>query len=340
VELLWSQLHSALASENAKDFWEIASILRRLVVHSVEKSQGDSILLSGGLDTSIVAAVAARSNPKLQAFTVVLKGYPSTDLQYSRLISSHLGLGQDLVEVSLEDVEASLPKVIKVLRSFDPMEIRNSVTVYLGLERAKSRGYSRVLTGDAADELFAGYSFVANLDKERAISKLHYLWKVMHFSSISLAESLGISAQLPFLDKDVKEFATNEIPFEFLVNRDDPDGQVFGKFILRKVFEDLLPQEIVWRKKTPIEFGSGTTFLPQIYSGKISDSEFNEKRRVYFETERLRLRDKEQLHYYEIYRKEVRHATSMFQIKRISALPVESIPSNSSKKRLRKCGGD
>jgi len=307
VELLRSQLHATVASQDAKDFWNSATRLRQLLIHSVEKSQSDSLLLSGGLDTSIVATLASKSNPQLRAFTVVLRDFTSPDLYYSKLISLKLGLGQELIEATLDDIENSLPEVIGVLRSFDPMEIRNSVAVFLGLKKAKSQGYSRVLTGDAADELFAGYSFVTNLEKEKALSTLHRLWEVMHFSSIPLASSLGIKALLPFLDSEVKKFATTEIPLEFLVSgqTDHSEGEAFGKFILRKAFEDQLPREIAWRKKTPIEFGSGTTFLPKIYATEINAQEFHEKKRKYLESDKVRLRDPEQLHYYEIYRRVV-----------------------------------
>jgi asparagine synthase (glutamine-hydrolysing) len=302
---LWSQLHAALATHDSGNFSHSAYRLRQLLVQSVEQSRGDSILLSGGLDTSIVAAIASRSNSRLQAFTVLLKDFPSPDLHYSKLISSKLNLGQEIIQASLEDIENSLPEVITTLGSFDPMEIRNSVAVFLGLKRAQSQGYSRVLTGDAADELFAGYSFVKSLQKEEALPKLQQLWQVMHFSSMPLADSLNILALLPFLDPEVKTFATTEIPFEFLVGRNETSdsGELFGKFILRKAFEDSLPPEIVWRTKTPIEFGSGTTCLPKIYSAKISSGEFEEKKETYLEQDHVRLRDPEQLHYYEIYRK-------------------------------------
>ncbi len=239
-----------------------------------------------------------------------MKVFPAPDLEYSRLVSSRLGIRQEIVQSSLNDIEFSLPEVIRILRSFDPMEIRNSVAIFLGLKTAKSLGYSRVLTGDAADELLAGYSFVANLPEKEAISKLHHLWDVMHFSSIPLAKFLGIEALLPFLDDRVKEFATSDLPFEFLVNKNSTSGVVFGKFILRKAFESELPQEIIWRKKTPIEYGSGTTELPHVYSKSIDSLEFSEKKSRYLESDHVRLRDQKQLHYYEIYRREIGPPTS------------------------------
>ena len=297
-------MHSGLSLGEQHQFDQSTLELRRLVLEAVLDSLGDSILLSGGLDTSIVAAAAAKSNPNLHAFTVILKDYPAPDLEFSKLISSRLAIDQAIIWTSLDDIEKSLPEVIRVLRSFDPMEIRNSVAIFLGLKRAELEGFMRVLTGDAADELFAGYSFVNSAPKEDAVPKLHHLWEVMHFSSIPLASSLGMEAFLPFLDPRVKDYATSRVPFEFLVGRNGTDSDVFGKFILRKAFEDLLPREIVWRKKTPIEYGSGTTVLPQIYSKRIDDLEFTDKKDRYLSSDKVRIRDKEQLQYYEIYRNE------------------------------------
>ena len=264
---------------------------------------GDSILLSGGLDTSIVASVAKsilQIKTEFKAFTVILKDAPSPDLLFSKMISSYLRIPQHLESVDIFTIETELPEVISVLRSFDPMEIRNSVVSYIGMKKAKSEGCSKVMTGDASDELFGGYNFVFKQPEDKAREILSHLWEVMHFSSMPLARSLGIEARLPFLHPYVKEFAMNQIDFQQLVGKHG--DEVFGKYILRTAFEDLLPCEITWRTKTPIEYGSGTTILPRLYSQRIKDSEFEEKRRDYFRKDGVRLRDKEQLKYYEIFR--------------------------------------
>jgi asparagine synthase (glutamine-hydrolysing) len=217
------------------------------------------------------------------------------------LITDHLKIPQQIEVVDISQLEGELPEVISVLKSFDPMEIRNSVVSYIGMKKASSQGCSKIMTGDASDELFGGYSFVFKQSEDKAKEILSHLWEVMHFSSISLARSLGIEARLPFLHPSVKEFAMHEIDFQQLVGKHG--DEVFGKYILRTAFEDLLPCEITWRTKTPIEYGSGTTILPKLYSQNISDSEFEEKRRDYFSKDGVRLRDKEQLKYYEIFRK-------------------------------------
>lgn len=279
--------------------------LRKLLFKAVADTVGDSILLSGGLDTSIIAAIAASLQKKLHAYTIVLKDSPAPDLEYSKLVSNLFEMPHFIRTITFEDLEEALPETIRVLKSFDPMEIRNSVTVYLGMKEAKSDGFTKIVIGDASDELFAGYSFVFMLQRDAACATLNHLREVMHFSSIPLARSLGMEARLPFLEPAVKEFAMNNIDYDFLVGcRESPDGntEAFGKYILRKAFENMLPAEITWRTKTPIEYGSGTTTLAQIYSEKMKDSEFREKKAKYFASDHVKIRDKEQLRYYGLFR--------------------------------------
>lgn len=281
----------------------VALELRNRVIHAVTETLGDSILLSGGLDTSIIAAVVAsvlKAKRNFKAYTISLKGAPSPDLECSKLVSSRFGLAHQIDTIDISELENELPEVIRVLKSFDPMEIRNSVVAYIGMKKARFDGYSKVMTGDASDELFAGYNFVFKESEEKAKKILFHLWEVMHFSSIPLASSLGMEAKIPFLHPDVKEYAMHNIDFRLLIGQ--KGNQMLGKYILRKAFENLLPEEITWRAKTPIEYGSGTTVLPKIYSQIISDSEFNEKKKKYLKSDEVRLRDKEQLKYYEIFR--------------------------------------
>ncbi|MGI0091781.1 MAG: asparagine synthase C-terminal domain-containing protein [Nitrososphaerales archaeon] len=298
----------SLRTDKKKEIESMSLELRKLVFKAVADTLGDSILLSGGLDTTIVAAVVSSllgKNKDLRAYTILLKDSPAPDLSYSKLASALFCIPHQIRVVSLKELEEALPDVIRVLKSFDPMEIRNSVTVYLGLKEAKLGGFRRVMTGDASDELFAGYSFVFKLQRDLAQATLRHLWEVMHFSSVPLAQSLGIQASLPFLESGVKEFAMSQIEFDFLIGYKgevSSGSEVFGKYILRKAFEDMLPREITWRTKTPIECGSGTTILPQIYSEKLGDFEFEEKKARYLQTDKVKIRDKEHLKYYEIFR--------------------------------------
>jgi asparagine synthase (glutamine-hydrolysing) len=255
------------------------------------------VLLSGGLDTSIIASLAVEHG-SLRAYTVALEGAPSPDIEYANLMAKHLGLEHKLHIFGMEELMENLPEVVKTLRVFDPMEIRNSAAVYIGMKEAKKDGVSTFLTGDACDELFAGYSFLFNLGLTELKASLRRLWSVMAFSAIPMAESLGMVAKIPFLDPEVRQLASRVDPSFLVVEQ---EGQKWGKWIVRKAFEDLLPSQITWRVKTPIEYGCGTTTLPQIFDKRISDEEFHEKQQRTKEIDNVSIRDKEHLAYYEIF---------------------------------------
>jgi asparagine synthase (glutamine-hydrolysing) len=198
-----------------------------------------------------------------------------------------------------EELYDAIRMVVKVMDSFDPMEIRNSVTVYIGLKCAKEKGINTIMTGDGCDELLAGYNFLFELDEEKLDLELQKLWEVMSFSSIRLGNALKIGVKLPYLDPEFKKFAMELQP---ALKVREERGQKWGKWILRKAFENLLPEEIAWRTKAPIELGSGTFMLTHIFDTAISDFEFNQKRKRYLNEDKVTIRDKEQLFYYEVYK--------------------------------------
>lgn len=280
---------------------ELCSEVRSLLEKAVARKLGDGILLSGGLDTSVLAVLASKY-AHLKAFTIAFQEAPAPDIEYATLMAKYLGLKHTVRFFNEGELYGAIPAVVKTLRSFDPMEVRNSVTIYVGLRTARENGARSVITGDGCDELLAGYSFLFNLEKEKLKLELRKLWEVMSFSSVPLAEALGIEARLPYLDLEFKSFAMKLDP-RYKVGTEK--GQVYGKWILRKAFEGLLPEEIVWRVKTHIEYGSGTTVLPNFFNSKISDAEFHEKRGKYLAEDKVTIRDKEQLFYYEVYRAEV-----------------------------------
>jgi asparagine synthase (glutamine-hydrolysing) len=235
--------------------------LRSKLKKAVERNKGDGILLSGGLDTSILAFIARPS----VGFTVALKDSPASDLVYSEKISKLLGIQHRKMEFTTEEALAMLPEVIGILKTFD-LALPNDLAIYFALKLARENKISSVMTGDGSDELFAGYSYMAGLppeDLEKYIRRLSGNW---HFSSGYLGRALGVEVKQPFLDDDFVRFAL-EISPELKIN-----GGV-GKHILRKSFEDLIPAEIVWRRKEPIEYGSGFTRLHEIINNMVTDEE-------------------------------------------------------------------
>jgi asparagine synthase (glutamine-hydrolysing) len=296
---LYDQELIPLSEDNKME--EICSDIRHLLDQAVFRSLTSNkigIMLSGGLDTSIVATIFSKY-ARPSTYTVALEGAPAPDVEYSSLIAHKLDFDHKVHYINEAELDELVTPVVKALRTFDPMEIRNSLTIFAGMRAAKEDGIEIILTGDGSDELMAGYSFFFNLKKDELDLELQKLWEVMSFSAIPLAESLGMVAKIPFLDPDFKSYAMS-IDSKYKIGI--KDGQVYGKWILRKAYEGILPQEITWRTKTPIEYGSGTTTLPQLFASRISDTEFNEKKGYYLEKDKVTIRDKEHLAYYEAFK--------------------------------------
>jgi asparagine synthase (glutamine-hydrolysing) len=240
--------------------------VRSKLQEAVDRNPADGILLSGGLDTAVLAFVARPST----GFTVALKDSSASDLVYSEKVANLLGMQHRKMEFTTKEALATLPEVVGMLKTFD-LALPNDLSMYFALKMARDNGLSSIMTGDGADELFAGYSYMAELpteDLERYIRRLSQNW---HFSASELSRALGIEAKQPFLDQDFVRFAL-EIGPELKVR----DG--VGKYILRQSFENLIPGEILWRKKEAIEFGSGSTELRELIDGLVTDEEFQSAR--------------------------------------------------------------
>jgi len=244
---------------------DIYEQLRNELAEAVERNRADAILLSGGLDTSVLALLA---KPKI-AFTVALKGSRARDIYYSEKVSRLLAIEHKKMEFTFKEALDALPEVIGILKTFD-LALPNDLSIYFALKLAKENNVSAVMTGDGSDELLAGYSYMATLspeDLERYIRALSGNW---HFSANHLGDALGIEIKQPFLDEDFVRFGR---------------------------FEDLMPQEIIWRKKEPIEYGSGSNELRDVISSMVSQEEFQLAR----EKTGIRFINKEHFFYYRVY---------------------------------------
>jgi len=279
---------------------EVAAELRELLEKSVKKNLTKDMLFSGGIDTSILATIVTKYN-RIRGFTCAFKQSNALDIKYAKLMAKQLNIEHYMNPFDEDQVFEAIPDVVKVLKCFDPMEVRNSITITIGLKFAKSYGSTKLITGDGADELFAGYHMYYRYvgDKEKLSEKLKKMWSIMAFSANALGKHFGIEVKQPFLDPEVQKFAMSMDP---RYNVQEERGEVWGKWILRKAYEDVLPPEIRWRDKNPIEVGSGTTILPKYLAKKISDSEFAAKKKKIMEKDNVIIRDKEQLIYYEAYR--------------------------------------
>jgi len=261
--------------------------IRTKLKHAVDEARADGLLLSGGLDSSILASL----NSRVSAFTVTLEPH-GEDSQYAEILTRTIHVKYHHRMIGIEEALDAIPSVIGILKSFDPA-IPNDIATYFGLKLAKEQGARNVMTGDGSDELFAGYSFMLDLtDLEAYIQRLSGR---MRFSSNALGQKMGIEIKQPYLSGEMIELAS-KIPRDLKIRTEGK--KKWGKWILRKAFEDFLPPNIIWQNKRPLEYGSGTTRLRRIISEKISDQEFEEKSRAYS----LRFMSKEHLFYYQIYR--------------------------------------
>ena len=270
----------------------------RILTNAVNECKSDWIALSGGLDSSILAHL--RKDQKPQTMTIITKDFLGTDLTFAQIIAKHLGLNLSLIQVSMEDVLDSINETIKILGNYNDIEIRNSIVPYIYLTTLKKKGVDSVITGDGADEVFAGYNFLLKKSDEEIGEELKRIKKIMHFPSKDIARSLNMKVETPFLNEELIKFS-DEIEISKKINV--KNGKKFGKWILRETFEKYLPNNITWREKSPMQDGSGTNNLTGLFNTIITDDIFTQKKTRILEEDGVYIRTKESLHYYECFRK-------------------------------------
>ena len=269
--------------------------LTKLLTESVGRNHANALLLSGGLDSSILASILRPQYSVAAGF-----GTSAPDLAYAKQVAQKYSKHHVEIVFGPEKMAELAEQIIQIFRTFDPMEIRNSAVALASIKQAKSDGYYAVMTGDGSDELFAGYNYFSRYysDTERFDLELHRLWQIMHFSSIKLGQRAGIEVKTPFLDQ---EFA----PFAKSININEKvgehDGKKWGKFILRKCFESRLGS-LVWRPKLAQEQGAATDRYQEYIEEMIDDLTFTNKKRIAEKQEGVKIRSKEHLHYYAIFR--------------------------------------
>jgi asparagine synthase (glutamine-hydrolysing) len=266
-----------------------------MLARSVERNRADAVLLSGGLDSSILASMV---HPRYSVTSALAADAP--DLVFARQVAKKYSAKHAEVIFTHERMLELVEMVVRILKTFDPIEIRNSVVALAGIAQAKSDGYSAIMTGDGGDELFAGYNYLSRYhdDFEKLTKELHRLWHVMHFSSLKLGENTGIEVKAPYLDPEFMRYAMS-LEVEHKVG--EHEGRKWGKFILRQCFEPELGSMIAWRPKLAQEQGAATDRFGTYIDGKIDDLTFANRART-AKSEGVNLRNKEHLHYYGLFR--------------------------------------
>ncbi|MEJ8572940.1 asparagine synthase (glutamine-hydrolyzing) [Microbaculum marinum] len=265
------------AGETAEPIWRelrlvLEAAVRKWMVADVEVGS----FLSGGLDSSVIAALAAQSIDRpLKTFSVGTPGSP--DLLAARRVAAHIGSDHYELSFTADDLARVLPDVVYHLESADVDLVRSAMPTWFATTLAR-RHIKVVLTGEGADELFAGYTYHhAYARKPRALAdELTRSLGAMHNINLQRVDRVtmaqGLEARTPFLDRDLIDFAQS-IPASLKMKIDEATGETTEKWILRKACEDLLPPELVWRRKAQFDEGSGTVdTLDLALSGLIGEA--------------------------------------------------------------------
>ena len=282
-----------------KDYINRLPEVRALVNKVVQRNMADGIMFSAGTDTSIIAYEAVKFNPDLKALTVEFEHGIPKDKKYVKKMVEFLKLNHEVLVFGHDEMVAAAEKVVEILKTFDHMEVRNSVPVYIGLTAAKQRGVKSVFTGDALDELF-GYPWQFHLSEKEFEKALSDMWNTMHFSAVPLGKAVGVEVKQPYLDPLFVEYA-KKVSVKLKVNIENETK--YGKWLMRKAYESVIPKDVAWRGKAPCEQGTGTEVLPEYFDEKASTEEFDEKKKIILDEDCVNLSTKEQLVYYEVFRK-------------------------------------
>src|SRR3954454_15796978 len=275
-----------------------------VLIRSVERQMmGDvpvGVFLSGGLDSSIVAAIAQRyleeRGERLKTFAVGLPD--SADLLAARAVAEHLGTEHRESVYTASEAVAAVPDVVRAIESFEPSLVRSAVPNYM-LARFTAQHVKVVLTGEGADELFAGYEYLCEFDDEeslqaelvRSIEGLHNL-NLQRCDRVTMA--FGLEARVPFLDREVIAHGLALPPSSKLASNGKPE-----KWMLREAFEGWLPHEFLWRGKAQFGDGSGAaSVLTEAVAADVTDEDLARERDALDPP----LRTREELAYYRIFR--------------------------------------
>lgn len=257
-----------IAPEENMSIEECVRQIRETVEQAVVKRLMSDVpvgaFLSGGLDSSIIAAIARKHIGHLHTFSVGTEG--SSDLAAARVVARHIGSIHHEYILTEQEIREKLPDIIYYLESFDQDLVRSAIPCYF-TSRLASEHVKVILTGEGADELYAGYTYykdiqdaaVLNGELRRSVSALHNI-NLQRVDRMTMAHS--IEGRVPFLD--LKSISLGQrIPPELKLS----NGNKIEKWILRKAFEDLLPKEIAWRVKEQFDEGSGVVAIQNRIGG-------------------------------------------------------------------------
>ena len=246
------------------------------------------VLLSGGLDSSVISAIAEKFSenriedddntrawwPRLHSFAVGLKGAP--DLEKAKMVADHIGTVHHEINYTIQEGLDAIRDVIYFIETYDVTTVRASTPMYLLARVIKSMGIKMVLSGEGADEIFGGYLYFhkapnAKAFHEETVRKLSKLYLYDCLRANKSLSAWGVEGRVPFLDKEFLDVAMRLNPEAKMC-----PGKTMEKRIVREAFADMLPEEVAWRQKEQFSDGVGYSWidtLKQITASAVSDEQ-------------------------------------------------------------------
>ncbi|MBQ5983031.1 MAG: asparagine synthase B [Prevotella sp.] len=288
--------------ENVKDNTADVSLIHDSLEDAVRRQLMSDVpygvLLSGGLDSSVISAIAEKYSemriednlqtkaywPRLHSFAVGLKGAP--DLAKARMVADHIGTVHHEINYTIQEGLDAIRDVIYFIETYDVTTVRASTPMYLLARVIKSMGIKMVLSGEGADEIFGGYLYFHKAPSAQAfheetvrkLSKLHLYDCLRANKSLS---AWGVEGRVPFLDKEFLDVAMRTNPQAKMCgplssNSEEDSGFIIEKRIVREAFADMLPEEVAWRQKEQFSDGVGYSWidtLKKITSEAVTDEQ-------------------------------------------------------------------
>lgn len=282
----WTEYEAV--KNNTTDITALRSALEDAVKRQLMSDVPYGVLLSGGLDSSIISAIAKKYAarrietdsrkeawwPRLHSFAIGLEGAP--DLAAARKVAEHIGTVHHEIHYTVQEGLDAIRDVIYFIETYDVTTVRASTPMYLLARVIKSMGIKMVLSGEGADEVFGGYLYFHKAPDAKAFHEetVRKLGKLHLYDCLRANKSLcawGVEGRVPFLDKEFLDVAMRLNPEDKMIK----DGRI-EKWVLRKAFEDLLPESVVWRQKEQFSDGVGYNWidsLKKLTEEQVSDTD-------------------------------------------------------------------
>ncbi|MBN1443130.1 MAG: hypothetical protein JXA90_10485 [Planctomycetes bacterium] len=288
------------------DVEEAKKALREVLLRATERRLADGavggVLLSGGLDSSIIAAVASELKPGLPAFTVGVEGAP--DLEHAACMAKHLGLRHEVRLFEPSEIAGIIERAVETLESFDEDCVSGAIANIVASALA-SQETSAILSGEGGDELNGGYLLLKDLpDDEARRRTMQHLIDIAYNTALQRLDRAmfanSLNYRTPFLDSEVIAFCL-QMPVTWKIHA-EPDGRLVEKWLLREAFRDLLPESIYRRQKLRFSGGTGTDGSLEALAGQlVPEAALTEEMRR--TPGGYRLNSPKELHYYRIFRR-------------------------------------